>query len=145
MLCIGGGKMFLRRKDEEIDFEIYDPDAIGDMEEPMMTNQSEEVIEDFADIPTHNDSLPTSVNVSQTNQEILSITIAEYLDTGDIATYIKDRKTVIVNLKNLSKAETQRSLDYLSGVTYGVNGKIKKVSPDTYMMVPEHVKLTAET
>ncbi len=77
-------------------------------------------------------------------QEIFNITISEYSATGDIAKYIKEKKPVIVNMQNLTNEEMQRALDYLSGVSYALDGTVELVAQNIYVMVPDHIELNKE-
>ncbi len=44
-------------------------------------------------------------------------------------------------MQNLSKEEMQRAIDYLSGVIFAMDGKIKQVSVGIYMILPEHIDI----
>ncbi|OOB77604.1 MAG: hypothetical protein BEN19_01755 [Epulopiscium sp. Nuni2H_MBin003] len=79
-----------------------------------------------------------------TRQEILSITMAEYNVTGEIAKYIKNKRAIIVNMEKLSDPEIQRALDYLSGVSFALDGTVELLTPKIYVMLPEHIKLNKE-
>ena len=52
---------------------------------------------------------------------------------------MKDKRTVVLNLESTNKDVARRLTDFLSGVTYGVEGKIKKVAANTYIITPYHV------
>ena len=44
--------------------------------------------------------------------------------------------TVILNMEALEKNVTLKMLDFLNGVTYCLEGEIKKVAPSTYIITP---------
>ncbi|OON98445.1 MAG: hypothetical protein ATN35_05060 [Epulopiscium sp. Nele67-Bin004] len=77
-------------------------------------------------------------------QELLSITMADYSSTGEIASYIKSKKPIIVNMQKLDEREVQRALDYLSGVSYALDGTVELVAQNIYVMVPDHIELNKE-
>ena len=52
--------------------------------------------------------------------------------------------TVVLNLENTSKDVSRRILDFLSGVAYANNGKIKRVSTATFIITPYNVDLTGD-
>ena len=58
---------------------------------------------------------------------------------SEVADHLKDKRTVVLNLESTNKDVARRLIDFLSGVTYGVEGKIKKVSANTYIITPYHV------
>ena len=55
---------------------------------------------------------------------------------ADIADRIAERNAIVLNLETAPKELTRRMLDFLSGVTYALGGKVKKVSGSTYIIPP---------
>lgn len=55
---------------------------------------------------------------------------------ADIADRIAERNAIVLNLETAPKDLTRRMLDFLSGVTYALGGKVKKVSGSTYIITP---------
>ncbi len=78
---------------------------------------------------------------NHSKQEFLSITMANYDSTGEIARYIKEKKPIIVNMQNLNEKEVQRALDYLSGVSYALEGSVELVTKNVYVMLPAYMEL----
>ena len=58
---------------------------------------------------------------------------------ADIADRINERNAIVLNLEDTQKDTARRILDFLSGVTYALGGKIKKVSGNTFIITPEGV------
>jgi len=54
-----------------------------------------------------------------------------------IALVLKHQKSALVNIHKLSNDSAQRLLDYLSGATFALNGKIKQVSEDVFLITPK--------
>lgn len=73
--------------------------------------------------------------------ELVTITMSGYAATGDIAKYIKDKRPQVVNMERLSDPEIQRAIDYLSGVSYAVNGTLEMFTPKIYVILPEYITL----
>ncbi len=63
---------------------------------------------------------------------------------GEIADAINGKQTVILNLEQTEKEELRRILDFLGGVAYANDGKIKRVSTGTYIITPHNVDLSGE-
>lgn len=59
--------------------------------------------------------------------------IAEALKKGSVAT---------VNLHRLSKEYAQRTIDFLTGVVYALDGRIEKVGHSLILCSPNQVKVT---
>ena len=65
-------------------------------------------------------------------------------ETRSVADELIKMHTVVLNLENTSKDVSRRILDFLSGVAYANNGKIKRVSTATFSITPYNVDLTGD-
>ena len=57
---------------------------------------------------------------------------------------LKDKRTVVLNLESTNKDIARRLIDFLSGVAYAGEGKIKKVAANTYIITPYHVDIEGD-
>lgn len=64
-------------------------------------------------------------------------------DLLPIADHLLGRKSVIVNLEAIS-SETKRFIDFLSGVAYALNGQVKKVDTNTFLVLPGGLEITGD-
>lgn len=62
-------------------------------------------------------------------------------DTREIADELVQQHTVVLNLEVTPKDVARRVLDFLGGVAYAKNGKVKRVSTSTYIITPHNVDL----
>ena len=65
-------------------------------------------------------------------------------ETRAIADDLNNKHTVILNLEKTQKDESRRILDFLSGVAYANDGKIKRVSTSTFIITPYNVDLSGD-
>ena len=65
-------------------------------------------------------------------------------ETRAIADELMKTHTVVLNLEDTNKDMARRILDFLSGVAYANNGKIKRVASNTYIIIPSNVDLTGD-
>ena len=63
-------------------------------------------------------------------------------DTREIADELVRANTVVLNLEVTPKEVARRVLDFLGGVAYAKNGKVRRVSTNTYIITPHNVNLT---
>ena len=63
---------------------------------------------------------------------------------SEIADHLKEKRTVVVNLESTHKDIARRLIDFLSGVAYAGEGKIKKVAANTYMITPYSVDIQGD-
>lgn len=81
---------------------------------------------------------------TQDRMEILNFTMSNYEMTGEVSAYIKNKKPIIVNMKNLTPGEVQRAVDYLTGACYALNGTVECITEQIYIFAPESVNITPE-
>ena len=63
---------------------------------------------------------------------------------AEIADHLREKRTVVMNLEKTGKDVARRLIDFLSGVAYAQDGKIKRVAVNTYIITPYNVGLTGD-
>ena len=63
---------------------------------------------------------------------------------AEIADHLRDKRTVVMNLETTNKDIARRLVDFLSGVAYANDGKIKKVAINTYIITPYNVDIMGD-
>ncbi len=83
------------------------------------------------------------VNFSSSNnvQVVLFKPMDYREDTKAIADELVRANTVVLNLEVTQKETARRVLDFLGGVAYAKNGKVRRVSTNTYIITPHNVDL----
>ncbi len=79
------------------------------------------------------------------NIELKVVRPAVYGEVSNIADYLLDGCTVVLNTELLDEASTFRMLDFLNGVTYSTDGEIKNVSRATYIITPRNVDVSDDS
>ena len=59
-----------------------------------------------------------------------------------IADHLINNRTVVLNLEATNKETARRMIDFLSGVAYSIDGNLKKVANNTYVITPGNVAVT---
>ena len=65
-------------------------------------------------------------------------------NASEIADHLREKRTVVLNLESTNKDVARRLIDFLSGVAYAGEGKIKKVAANTYIITPYHVDIEGD-
>ena len=65
-------------------------------------------------------------------------------EVRSIADELLRRHTVVLNLEKTEKEISRRIVDFLSGVAYANNGKIKRIATSTFIITPYTVDLTGD-
>ena len=83
--------------------------------------------------------IPMSSSIASSKMVITQPTC--YDEVEGIGEYLKNKKSVIINLENVSKEDARRILDFLSGATFMVEGTIQRVSNLIYLITPKNVEI----
>ena len=82
------------------------------------------------------------VNIHATTQlKVVLVKPERFENAAEIADHLKDKRTVVINLESTNKDIARRLIDFLSGVAYAGEGKIKKIAANTYIITPYHVDI----
>ena len=85
------------------------------------------------------------VNINATTQlKVVLVKPERFENASEIADQLKDKRTVVLNLESTNKDVARRLIDFLSGVAYAGEGKIKKVAANTYIITPYHVDIEGD-
>ena len=79
-----------------------------------------------------------------TQLKVVLVKPERFENASEIADHLKEKRTVVLNLESTNKDIARRLIDFLSGVAYAGEGKIKKVSANTYMITPYHVDIEGD-
>ncbi len=83
-----------------------------------------------------------SAGDSDSNLELKVVRPASFDEVSEIADYLLDGCTVVLNLELLDNVQTVRMLDFLNGVTYSNDGEIKNVAKSTFIITPHGVDVS---
>ena len=64
-----------------------------------------------------------------------------YSESQQIADHLKNRNSVVVNLKRVTSDQAKRIIDFLSGCIYAISGTMQKVGVGIYLCTPKNVNV----
>lgn len=77
--------------------------------------------------------------------EILTVHPKQYKDAQVIAETFREGVPVIINLSEMSDADARRLIDFSSGLSQGLGGKIERVTNKVFLLSPAHVAILGDT
>lgn len=140
----------------------YEDEMEDDYDEDEDIYEEEDEIEDAAPPPPPREEPPRRrereyqepvrrnsggkvVNIHATTQlQVVLVKPDRYENASEIADHLRDKRTVVLNLEKTQKDVARRLLDFLSGVAYAQEGKIKKVALQTYIVTPYNVDIMGD-
>lgn len=61
-----------------------------------------------------------------------------------IADHLLNKRTVVLNLEATNKETARRLIDFLSGVAYSIDGQLKRIANNAYVITPSNVDVSGE-
>ncbi|GAA1771178.1 cell division protein SepF [Agromyces humatus] len=77
--------------------------------------------------------------------EILTVHPRQYRDAQVIAESFREGVPVIINLSQMSDGDARRLIDFASGLSQGLHGRIERVTSKVFLLSPAHVVVSGET
>lgn len=93
----------------------------------------------------NNNNKVVSMPQQQTNAIKMVISQPTTFEQSDeICSFLKEKKSVIVNLEYVNKEVARRIVDFISGGVYALDGYIQKVSNSIFLVAPSNYEITNE-
>lgn len=89
-------------------------------------------------VPNQRTAAPAEMN------EILTVHPRQYKDAQVIAESFRDGIPVIINLSQMSEPDARRLVDFASGLSQGLYGKIERVTNKVFLLSPAHVAVSGD-
>lgn len=87
-------------------------------------------------------SMGSGISLSSgTALELKVVKPQSFESVPQIADHLLNKRTVVLNLENTNKETARRLIDFLSGVAYSIDGALKKVATNTYIISPSNVDI----
>lgn len=134
-------KRLTRPYDEEEDFDEFD-------EAPVTEKKRDRAVKDettsIFDTQAERRSNKV-VNIHTTTQlQVVLVKPDKFETAPEIADHLREKHTVVLNLESADKNVARRLLDFVAGVAYASEGKIKKVAAFTYIVTPFNVDILGD-
>ena len=132
-------------EDEEDDFEDFDAMGTGRIERGSFREKTvAREVTPFESVPSERRSNKV-VNIHTTTQlQVVLVKPERFEDASSIADHLREKRTVVLNLESTNGEIARRLLDFLAGVSYANEGKIKKVAISTYIITPYNVDILGD-
>ena len=85
------------------------------------------------------------VNMPQVQSVKMVITQpTSFEQSEEICNYLKEKKSIIVNLEYVNKDVARRIIDFLSGAVHALDGYIQKVSNSIFLIAPANYDIESD-
>ena len=124
---------------DQAEQEDYEDEDVYDYE-----NEDEEEVVDKKIFGRRNNKV---VNMPQSQSQAIKMVISQptnFEQSDEICSFLKEKKSVIVNLEYVNKDVARRIVDFISGGVYALDGYIQKVSNSIFLVAPSNYEITNE-
>ena len=80
-------------------------------------------------------------SVDNSNNKMILLEPRAYSESQQIADHLKNRNSVVVNLKRVTSDQAKRIIDFLSGCIYAIGGTMQKIGVGIYLCTPKNVNV----
>jgi len=107
--------------------------APADEEELEMDEEDSKRLSDYEQ--------PTSKNLSKVSMDTKMVLFEprSFDEAEEVARHLKDKRAAVVNLHRLSREYSQRTIDFLTGVVFALDGSIQKIGNNVILCAPKSV------
>ena len=86
--------------------------------------------------------MPSVRPLSVSTAESVTVRPTRYDQAKDIADLLKSGQPVVMNISGADEETARRLIDFVSGLVYGLEGQIEKVSPGAFLIKPSVVRVS---
>ncbi len=81
----------------------------------------------------------SGISLSGAALELKVVKPTHFESVPQIADHLLNKRTVVLNLEDTNKETARRLIDFLSGVAYSIDGSLKKIASNAYVITPSNV------
>jgi len=86
----------------------------------------------------------TGMSINAVAIELKVVKPERYDNVTQIADHLLNHRTVVLNLEATNRETARRILDFLSGVAYSIDGQLKRVANNTFVITPCNVDVSGD-
>jgi cell division inhibitor SepF len=133
--------VYLGLADEEFDYDAGAPSAPA---QPLAPVQHRETANRAPVTQLRRPAPSRQQHVAPEMNEILTVHPRAYKDAQVIAENFREGIPVIINLSQMSESEARRLVDFASGLSQGLFGRIERVTSKVFLLSPAHVAVSGD-
>lgn len=114
-----------------------DDDEYEDEEELEYTQSETKPVSSY-------ESKQTKVQRIPSNAQMVLFEPRSFEEAEEIAKHLKNKRACVVNLHRLQRDYAQRTIDFLTGVVFALDGTIQKIGHNVILCAPRNVGVDGE-
>lgn len=119
--------------------EYYEEPTTKKVPEPEPMVQKKAAKNKFRAVEETENNKVVSMQGAQFSSQVVLAEPRVYAEAQELADYLKEYKTLVVNLQRISHDQAIRIVDFLSGTVYALGGDIQRIGNNIFLCTPENV------
>lgn len=109
-----------------------------EVEEVEMTEEEAQALSEYEQPQTQ------GVARMSTNTKMVLFEPRSFDEAEEIARHLKERRAAVINLHRLPRDYAQRTIDFLTGVVFALDGTIQKIGHNVILCTPSSIGVHGE-
>lgn len=105
-------------------------------------NEDFETPEESAE--TESKVIPFHGNQQEEGEIVKVIKPQEFNEAQIVADFLKEGKTIVVNLEGIEISQAQRIIDFIGGASFAVDGSLKAISNNIFIVAPGNIEVSGD-
>ena len=103
--------------------------------------EEDELEFDEGELPLSDYETPANKNFTKVASDTKMVLFEprSFDEAEDVARHLKEKRAAVVNLHRLSREYSQRTIDFLTGVIFALDGSIQKIGANVILCAPKGV------
>lgn len=112
---------------------------VDEDEEYEETEEIEYRQSDTKPVSTYESTKNTNVKRLSADTKMVLFEPRSFEEAEEIARHLKERRAAVVNLHKLQRDYAQRTIDFLTGVVFALDGTIQKIGHNVILCTPKSI------
>lgn len=109
-----------------------------EVEEVEMTEEEAQALSEYEQPQTQ------GVTRVSTNTKMVLFEPRSFDEAEEVARHLKERRAAVINLHRLPRDYAQRTIDFLTGVVFALDGTIQKIGHNVILCTPSSIGVHGE-
>lgn len=88
--------------------------------------------------------IPFHGNQQEEGEIVKVIKPQEFNEAQIVADFLKEGKTIVVNLEGIEISQAQRIIDFIGGASFAVDGSLKAISNNIFIVAPGNIEVSGD-
>lgn len=84
------------------------------------------------------------VSMNSRGVEVNVIKPQDFSESKLVADLLREGKTVVINMEEVANPEAQRTIDFIGGACYAVDGTLQAISKSIFIAAPDNIEVNGD-